>query len=102
MKPSEKRPLTKAGRAPELGLNLTIRAASRWLSSAHWSLAWLLSLLPLAIAHAQLPSTTGWYQLPNTQLRTVCPPNGFGGSTYNFHDLCQGVVSSWNSAAMDT
>jgi hypothetical protein len=27
-----------------------------------------------------LPTSPGWYPLPNTTMQAVCPPNGFGGS----------------------
>src|SRR5882724_309805 len=49
-----------------------------------------------------IPSTLGWYEIPNTKLRSVCPPNGFGGSGYAFADNCWTVLEAWNSAAMDT
>ena len=49
-----------------------------------------------------VPSTLGWYEIPNTKLRSVCPPNGFGGSGYAFADNCWGVIEAWNSATMDT
>ena len=51
---------------------------------------------------ATIPSTPGWYQIPNTKLRTVCPSNNFGGSAYPFADACPNVVAAWNSGVMDT
>jgi hypothetical protein len=49
-----------------------------------------------------LSPAAGWHELPNTQLRAVCPPNGFGGSDYGFSDNCHNVIEAWNSAIMDT
>ena len=44
----------------------------------------------LKSAHSQsIPTTSGWYQLPNTSLRTVCPPNGFGGELIRLYCLLQ-------------
>jgi hypothetical protein len=31
----------------------------------------------------------------------VCPPNGFGGSSYAFTDNCPGVTAAWNSTVFD-
>jgi len=53
-------------------------------------------------AQAQIPSTTGWYPIPNTHLRDVCPPNGFGGSGYDFTGFCSTVIDAWNGGVMDT
>jgi hypothetical protein len=58
-------------------------------------------LLPTC-ARSALPTSAGWYEIPQTQLRTVCPPNNFGGTTYRFTDLCPAVVANWNSGVMDT
>jgi hypothetical protein len=47
----------------------------------------------------------GWTELPNTKMRTVCPPNGFGGaanldgSPYPFASFCRFVTEAWNGAA---
>jgi hypothetical protein len=57
----------------------------------------------LGAVHAQsIPSSLGWYQIPGTQLRNFCPPNGFGGSSYAFRDNCWAVTAAWNSAAFDS
>jgi hypothetical protein len=53
-------------------------------------------------APAPLPAGFGWHRIPNTKLRSVCPPAGFGGSPYDFPRRCGGVVDSWNSAVLDT
>ncbi|HKW94429.1 MAG TPA: hypothetical protein VJX92_21270 [Methylomirabilota bacterium] len=49
-----------------------------------------------------IPSSPGWHVLPKTAMQPVCPPNGFGGSGYDFFDSCRAVVTAWNSAVMDT
>lgn len=56
-----------------------------------------------------LPTTPGWYQIPNTTLRNVCPVDGYGGakatdgvSSYPFSSACQSVVGTWSSGVMDT
>ena len=49
-----------------------------------------------------LPSSLGWYQIPNTQMSSVCPPNGFGGSGYNFPAYCSTIVSDWGGGIADT
>ena len=47
-------------------------------------------------ANAQtLPSTTGWYDIPNTKIRPVCPSGSALGD-------CNGVTNAWNSAVFDT
>lgn len=63
-----------------------------------------LGLLLCAVsAQAQtIPAATGWHQLSNTSLQSVCPANGFGGSSYNFSDNCANVILAWNSGAFDT
>ena len=50
------------------------------------------------------PSTLSgiWTEISNTELRDVCPPNGFGGDSYAFFDNCQAVTTAWNSGVMDT
>ncbi len=49
-----------------------------------------------------IPDRLGWYELPNTKLRAVCPPNFFGGSDYEFRSFCQNVTGAWSSGAFDT
>jgi len=75
---------------------------SRTLAAAALiGLAGLLAL-PTTASTQQVPPGLGWHQIPNTKLRSVCPPTGFGGTTYDFRYHCAGLVDSWNSAAMDT
>jgi len=66
------------------------------------AIAFVLLLLPTLACAQSIPSAPGWYQIPNTTLRNVCPPNSFGGSSYQFADNCGGVVEAWNSAVFDT
>src|SRR5262245_12768815 len=47
-------------------------------------------------------SATGWLAIPNSNLRSVCPPNGFGGSGYNFRDNCGSVTTAWSGGVFDT
>jgi hypothetical protein len=46
--------------------------------------------------------STGWTQIPNTNLRSVCPPDNFGGSDYTFTSQCNGVIDAWNGGVLDT
>jgi hypothetical protein len=48
-----------------------------------------------------LPSSLGWYQIPNTTLQSVCPPNNYGGSGYGFSDGCHAVVDAWGGGIAD-
>lgn len=60
-----------------------------------------LALLGSGPAAAELPSGTGFLQLPNTRLRTVCAAeNGFpqvGGATG-----CAAITQAWNGGVFDT
>lgn len=50
---------------------------------------------------ATLPETTGWSQLPNTQLRSVCAAEeGFGQISGNTG--CDAITSAWSGGAFDT
>ena len=57
---------------------------------------------PVAGLAQGLPTDFGWHRIPNTKIRSVCPPADFGGSGYNFRSRCNGVTDAWNSAVMDT
>jgi hypothetical protein len=62
-----------------------------------------LFIITALFALAQgIPSTPGWFQIPNTTLQSVCPPNNFNNSGYDFYDSCPAVVTAWNSGAFDT
>jgi chitodextrinase len=49
----------------------------------------------------------GWQQLPNTQLQSVCPANGFGlevsdNKPYLFSGMCHNVFAAWSGGIADT
>ncbi|MBI2669681.1 MAG: DUF2341 domain-containing protein [Candidatus Yanofskybacteria bacterium] len=44
----------------------------------------------------------GWNELLNTKIRAVCPPNNFGGTTYDFGFFCEWVTGAWGGAMADT
>jgi len=50
----------------------------------------------------EIPSQLGWYEVPNSKLQSVCPPNDFNHSGYSFATECSGIVRAWNSAVADT
>lgn len=56
----------------------------------------------MQIAGQGAPIPVGWSILNNSKLASVCPAAGFGGEDYNFRFYCQGVVTAWNSAVMDS
>lgn len=68
------------------------------------ALVWLLSLLLTpALAVAALPTTLGWYEIPSTTIRPLCPtvatrPDIFTGSTIG----CEGVMDNWGGGTFDT
>jgi hypothetical protein len=62
----------------------------------------ILQLATLPTVADSIPSTLGWYQIQNTNLHSVCPPNNFNSSGYDFYDSCPAVVEAWNSGAFDT
>src|SRR3954462_11614119 len=75
-----------------------------------FSAAALLLLILVAIsstpASAQsVSSSLGWSQLSNTQLKSVCPPNGSGGGAnagYPFASQCGNVIGAWSGGIADT
>jgi hypothetical protein len=44
-------------------------------------------------------NSIGWYEVPKSTLRAVCPANT---AQYDFFGLCGNVVGAWNSAIADT
>jgi hypothetical protein len=52
--------------------------------------------------------TVGWNELPNTQMKSVCPPVGylgavdFQGNPYDFPGWCRMVIASWSGGIADT
>jgi Bacterial Ig domain len=69
-------------------------------------LLFVLSILLIAVAPtlcaATIPSTAGWFDISNTHLRSVCPPDNFGGSGYAFTFNCYNVIGAWNGGVFDT
>lgn len=64
------------------------------------SMLWTQLLLPRE-TNAQIPSTLGWYEIPNTKLRAVCPPT----STYSQiqgNTGCAAVMGAWSGGSFDT
>jgi hypothetical protein len=43
-----------------------------------------------------------WYAAPNSHMRDVCPPSGFGGKNYEFDYFCSSVIGAWSGGAYDT
>src|SRR5262245_37077194 len=64
----------------------------------------MLSLLLFSpdASSQSIPSSPGWYEIPNTALQSVCPPDNFGGTNYPFSGMCKYVVWAWNSGVLDT
>jgi hypothetical protein len=62
----------------------------------------VVAILAPAAAHAQsIPATLGWFQIPNTQLSTVCAAtHGFPEVTGNTG--CDAITSAWSGGAFDT
>ena len=63
--------------------------------------AFLLSLLPTLASAQSIPTTLGWYQIPNTKLRSVCP----NPSTYpqiQGIEGCSAIVEDWSGGAFDS
>jgi hypothetical protein len=54
-----------------------------------------------ALGSAGVPATLGWYEIPDTQLQSVCPENDFGGYGYPFADRCASVIITWSGGAFD-
>jgi hypothetical protein len=43
-----------------------------------------------------------WYAAPNSHMRDVCPPSGFGGKDYEFDYFCSSAIGAWSGGAYDT
>jgi hypothetical protein len=62
----------------------------------------LFVCFPMTLAqNPPIPQTLGWYQLPNTTLRSVCP------SPTDYPDIqavlgCTAVTAAWSGGALDT
>src|SRR5438445_6448393 len=59
------------------------------------------SATTLSSSGGGIPPTLGWYQIPNTQLLSVCPdPNLYPG--ISGAEGCKGVIDDWSGGAGDT
>ena len=79
----------------------------QWLIALLFKFANICAVLALLLwpnfAFGQaIPTSPGWYNIPDTKLRSVCPPNGFGGSGYDFSSYCRYVIEAWNGAVFDS
>lgn len=59
----------------------------------------LITLGLLLIVGSRPAAAQGWTRLPNTQLRSACPPNT---PEYEFSYYCQGVIEDWSGGIADT
>lgn len=57
---------------------------------------------PKIVLADHLPTDEGWHEYPGTTLQSVCPPNNFGGVTYDFAFYCRYVTAAWSGGALDT
>jgi hypothetical protein len=65
------------------------------------ALALMIGLPQARPALAQIPTTLGWYSIPNTRLRPVCAgENGFPQVLGNTG--CAAIMSAWGGGAFDT
>jgi hypothetical protein len=44
----------------------------------------------------------GWFQIPNTRMDTVCPPDDYNGTTYAWSANCKNVMYAWSGGVEDT
>lgn len=56
------------------------------------------SATTLSTSGGQIPNTLGWYQIPNTQLQSVCP----NYSDVNAVSGCSSIMMAWSGAVADT
>jgi Bacterial Ig-like domain (group 2) len=59
----------------------------------------------LTVVNSGLPNGQGWFALPVATALSAsgaCPPNGFGGDSYQFANSCQNVIRAWSGALADT
>jgi hypothetical protein len=58
------------------------------------------SVAPSAVSaeNAKIPDAPGWYQIPNTKLGSVCPPNT---PQYPFSSTCMNIIAAWSGGIAD-
>jgi len=63
--------------------------------------AFLLCLLPALAGSQGIPSTLGWYQIPNTTLRSVCAAD-HGFPQVSGNTGCAAITLAWSGGTFDT
>lgn len=61
-----------------------------------------LLIATLLVALSGVVGASGWEELPNTKIRSVCPPNKFNGYWADFMSHCNNVVAAWSGGVLDT
>jgi hypothetical protein len=75
-----------------------LRSVSVLLLIGSWALY-------VQLARAQLPTAIGWTALPATtslEGSGACPPDYFGGDSFQFNYFCGRVIKAWSGAVADT
>jgi hypothetical protein len=78
-------------------LVLAACAMAIWLSAGSTH-----ALVQNSLEKGTIPATFGWWEVPSTQMQSVCPENGFKGSGYPFRDSCHNVAAAWGGGVADT
>jgi hypothetical protein len=76
-------------------LELTMNNAASWHSVSVLALVGVVVCSPV---QAALPTSTGWYQIPNTMLRSVCPAE----PSIQGIEGCAAVTDDWSGGTLDT
>ena len=85
------------------------RPTSPPLPAIYLILVMMITLLLGSSLHGQsldsiltnLPAKT-WHRVPNSALRPVTPPNGFGGKDYDFRFHSVNIIGAWSGGTYDT
>jgi hypothetical protein len=65
----------------------------------------VISSVTVSVVAAGLPTGIGWHALPaSTSLQGsgACPPDFFGGDSFQFNYYCGNVIRAWSGAIADT
>ncbi|MCG8609311.1 MAG: DNRLRE domain-containing protein [Pseudomonadales bacterium] len=62
----------------------------------------LIVALNAPLTFASGDSGFGWQELPDTNIKQVCPEDNFNGYEYTYSWYCRYVTLAWNSAVLDT
>jgi hypothetical protein len=72
-----------------------------WPFLATSAAVFVLCLLSTFASAQSIPTTLGWYEIPNTRLRSVCPdPSAFPQIQGN--EGCSAIVEDWAGGVLDT